>query len=668
MVSQLALFFFAAGAAPAAYGQSAEIGSGGGGGGGGGEGADQHRLPLTQVDAWVDAAGHASHQLSPRGAGDMLSVLDFGAKANGRTDDSAAVQRAVDAAQTQNLPLLLPAGTYLLTSSVTIRADVKPKVAAMSGSSQRAARRAARRQLASARFTYSATQVYSPLRMLGDGIEQSILVAGAPMAAVLSLPNISQFIDFSHFGIDCNKSADIGIDAPNTLIRSRFASVGVNNSKTAGIRAAGWINRFEDLSLRANGIGLWLSAAPAADQIWNNQVDVVNSNFEWNDVGIAIDAGDSILIQGNDLEGHGGPALIAAGVWGLTYSSNYHEANNLKLPLYGFGLRAAPVVGDVILAGANTRLPRNSAPDAPWVRSTCKVRNGSLDRSDPPNCTTPTITGRGIQCEGAVITGNTFVWGQEKKVAALPACIASPQACHYSAVVLAGARGVTIRGNEINGAGALILGPPADKSVWMAEDVQFGSNARFAPEVYLLPLNSSGGGMAKELQAQQVGCTSCDALSYASFESPDILHRNFGWLPTQGRPFGPGHLTCENSQGFDGKATCVWQAKEADLDLSLAGSSGAGVELNRAPTLAGQAVYAAIRVKPMQNATELELVLGDARARCNTVADVWTHCVVSTVLGEGGVARVSVHAASAGGWALSNLVLARVGASLNLLG
>ena len=488
---------------------------------------------------------------------DALSVLDFGAKADGRTDDRAAIQRAVDAAQTQNLPLLLPAGVYLLASPVVVRADVKPKVAAVSGTSRRAARRAAR-QLATwslcplhsidkslylashlsairstdsltcthRRSTSSAAQVYSPLRMLGDGIEESVLVAGAPMVAVLSLPNISQFIEFSHFGIDCNRTAEIGIDAPNTLVRSRFASVGVNNSKTAGIRAAGWINRFEDLSLRANGIGLWLSAAPAADQIWNNQVDVVNSNFEWNRVGIAIDAGDSVLIQGNDLEGHSGPALIAAGVWGLTYSSNYHEANNLQLPLYGFGHQAAPVVGDVILAGADTRLPWNAAPDAPWVRSTCKVKNGTLDRSDPPNCTAPALTGRGIQCEGAVITGNSFVWGQEKKVAALPACVASPQSCRYSAVVLAGARGVTIRGNEVNGAGALILGPPADKSVWMAEDVQFGANARFTPGVRLLPLNSSGGRAAMELRARQIGCTSCDALGYASFESPDILRKH----------------------------------------------------------------------------------------------------------------------------------------------
>ena len=121
-------------------------------------------------------------------------------------------------------------------------------------------------------------------------------------------------------------------------------------------------------------------------------------------------------------------------------------------------LHANPVAwpcerADVILTGANTRLPWNAEIDAPWVRSTCKVRNGTIARNDPPNCTTPALTAHGIECEGAVITGNSFVWGQDKKMATHPSCVASPKSCHYSAVVLEGARGVTISGNEVNGAG-----------------------------------------------------------------------------------------------------------------------------------------------------------------------------------------------------------------------
>eukprot|EP01048_Picozoa_sp_COSAG05_P011173 COSAG05_NODE_1036_length_6076_cov_159.776476_4_plen_111_part_00 len=94
------------------------------------------------------------------------------------------------------------------------------------------------------------------------------------MEAVISLPNITEYIEFSHFGVcgSKHKLAKIGIDAPNTLTRSRFVSVSVNGTDVAGIRAAGWINRFEDMSLRSNDIGLWLSSAPHADQIWNNQI------------------------------------------------------------------------------------------------------------------------------------------------------------------------------------------------------------------------------------------------------------------------------------------------------------------------------------------------------------------------------------------------------------
>eukprot|EP01047_Picozoa_sp_COSAG01_P063790 COSAG01_NODE_8330_length_2826_cov_17.633297_3_plen_250_part_00 len=249
-------------------------------------------------------------------------------------------------------------------------------------------------------------------------------------------------------------------------------------------------------------------------------------------------------------------------------------------------------------------------------------------------------------------------------MAALPVCVASPHSCRYSAVVLAGARGVTLRGNEVNGAGALVLGPPADKSVpWLAEDVAFGSNARFAPDVHLLPLNNTGRQTA-DMRAREVGCTGCKALGYASFESPDVLHRNYGWPLNQGAPYGPNHRVCEGASSFDGRWSCIWHAKQGDLALNLAGS----MTMEQTPTLAGHAVYAAIRVKPLQNGTELVLELGDVRGRCNTVADLWTRCVVAAELGESGVATVTVHAASPGGWTLSDLVLARVGASLNLLG
>ena len=61
-------------------------------------------------------------------------------------------------------------------------------------------------------------------------------------------------------GICGAKIAGYGIDAPNTLIRSEFHNVAVNHTTTAGLRAAGWINHFEDLELRANGVQRRLSS------------------------------------------------------------------------------------------------------------------------------------------------------------------------------------------------------------------------------------------------------------------------------------------------------------------------------------------------------------------------------------------------------------------------
>lgn len=52
--------------------------------------------------------------------GSPLSVLDYGATGNGVTDDTAAIQAAVNAAMAQNKRLYLPKGEYLVTSTITV--------------------------------------------------------------------------------------------------------------------------------------------------------------------------------------------------------------------------------------------------------------------------------------------------------------------------------------------------------------------------------------------------------------------------------------------------------------------------------------------------------------------------------------------------------------------
>jgi len=52
---------------------------------------------------------------------DTVSVKDFGAVGDGVTNDASAVQAAIDACETLKKPLFFPAGTYYMTSGITVQ-------------------------------------------------------------------------------------------------------------------------------------------------------------------------------------------------------------------------------------------------------------------------------------------------------------------------------------------------------------------------------------------------------------------------------------------------------------------------------------------------------------------------------------------------------------------
>lgn len=205
-------------------------------------------------------------------------MADFGAKGDGKSDDTAALQRALDASVQQRRRLEVPSGTYIVSQALVVNGK--------------------------------------GLRLAGESKFHATIRLRAPstrLHAMLLFNTSTEHNQITELTFDAAGGANYSVFALE-MTRSTFRAVGFNNGNVAGLRFGfGWLNFVEDCSFKYNGwVGLYMYHGV-------NSINVVNSIFEANaGAGILVNEGHAVLVQGNTIETNGGPAIIVNQIGGLT--------------------------------------------------------------------------------------------------------------------------------------------------------------------------------------------------------------------------------------------------------------------------------------------------------------------------------------------------------------
>jgi hypothetical protein len=639
-----------------------------------------------------------------------LNARDFGARGDGASDDTAALQRAIDAAQSLGRALAIPAGLYSISSTLFIRWTEDDDCSEP-----------------------TCPGTHHPLRMFGESMYATAIVANATNfscvaagtfgCSVLSLPGrqqegIDPWVEnfgktttdheISHISFDANYRARYCVYAP-MITRSRLVAVEGSHATAAGIMFGnGWCNYLLQCRLWENTIGILLVNAV-------NNVNVINAIIEDNaGPGIVAVGGYQINLEGNTVESCGGPGIVASSVFALNIQSNYFEDNNAgtnrpNSSHYNISFadpeQVIEVPSDIALGVAlvdlwwtretlnpSTCIHAYTLKSNPSLIAQCAVAAGGAGGADPihDSLSNMTFTKGGV-CEGVVVSANHFSTGGDRK----------------SAVLLAAAKGVRLTANtcywdnepsEVNQCALVTAG--GNCSRFYAEDISWDANV---PSYYYLKdgrhaVRMAGFSKWVDIIDPSVGSGTFLGLPYVgeacnsfhTYSGQEVVQRNYvrpclsehgqttWWdckydqVATPRFPRHPaGAVSMVPAAGVEWDAHPVYNWT---LDAVSSSVLLLSLDLATTPSLAGQPVYMALTARvPSDVFLTLAIDAGDgvfrysddgtttttptaARAGAAATATVWQLRSYQGILMNNGTARFAAfcwrHSVGAGGAAV----------------
>ncbi len=255
--------------------------------------------------------------------GDKISVLDHGAKGDGKTDDTAAFQNAINKAAAAKKPVYVPAGTYVLKGSLSL------KNTALIG--QHAG-------------SFAADNCTLPTLVISNTKEPALRMDNATLSglrlhcqfgkaetAVKAAENISvegnncriynvQTLG-SGTGIRVNKSGVTGLEVVNLFMADPYA-VGLDIRNTKGTvllkNIEVWSSTTRDQFLNGGGVGFLLennetvtmdstcvfAANVAYDFKGKNTVKIVNGCADFSSIGLRVAGSSSVAVTGGTYWAH----------------------------------------------------------------------------------------------------------------------------------------------------------------------------------------------------------------------------------------------------------------------------------------------------------------------------------------------------------------------------